>query len=120
MTLGDRGSLFISDHCLLLCCYLPSEFVPSPCLDFWTVCFTFSTTDAGRTCVPLLTVGYRLCRSWMHPPGLGISVSKLWPWLQSIALVLLGSSTLPPWGFFGHVRGPFLSSGKTVLKHLMY
>lgn len=23
-------------------------------------------------------------------------------------------------GYFGHVRGPFLSSGKTVLKHLMY
>ena len=70
-SLGDHGSLFISDRCLLLCHYLPSEFVPRPCLDFWTVCFAFSSTDAGRTCVRLLTVGYRLCSSWMSPPGSG-------------------------------------------------
>ncbi|XP_055414876.1 cytochrome b5 isoform X5 [Bubalus kerabau] len=29
------------------------------------------STDAGRTCVRLLTVGYRLCSSWMSPPGSG-------------------------------------------------
>ena len=69
MSLGDRDSLFNSVLLSLWGHYLPSEFVCSPCLDFWTVCFAFSSTEAGRTCVPLLTVGYHLCRPWMSPPG---------------------------------------------------
>ena len=55
-----------------------------------------------------------------EPSWVGGSVSKPWPWSQSAAPVRLGGGALPPCGYFGHVHGPFLSSGKTVLKHSMY